>query len=214
MQPLSHPLPHSREVQQRSPSAVTLNSRQLTALTRPCESEKPASASAGPSLRQPRQESPASLATASAPWRPPGPNGPGSSSEFITIRRLLGAVTGVPGADLEGRFVRPARRAARTVRLRLVAAAPGDDDQEVLVNPGDLGAGQAGQERRDGRAQFIRGVERERRVVVALGLGPEPPGRARARMPEGLRCDHREPVGSPDGVPELRPRCAGAAHAR
>ena len=38
-------------------------------------------------------------------------------------------------------MIRPARQAARTVRLYLVAAAPADDDQEVLVNPGDLGAG-------------------------------------------------------------------------
>ena len=75
-------------------------------------------------------------------------------------------------------MIRPARQAARTVRLYLVAAAPADDDQEVLVNPGDLGAGQAGQERRDGRAQLIRRVEGERRVVAPLSLGPEPLERA------------------------------------
>src|SRR5213078_306841 len=34
------------------------------------------------------------------------------------------------------------------------------------------------------------------------GLGLEPPGRARARMAEGLCCDHLEPAGPPDGVPE------------
>ena len=38
--------------------------------------------------------------------------------------------------------------------------------------------------------------------MVAFGLGSESLSRTRARMPEGLRCDHREPVGPPDGVPE------------
>src|SRR5947209_8402608 len=56
------------------------------------------------------------------------------------------SLTGAPGADLEILILaRLARQAARTVRFCLVAAAPADDDQEVLVNPGDLGAGQAGQ---------------------------------------------------------------------
>jgi len=56
----------------------------------------------------------------------------------------VGSLAGAPGADLEGlildRLVRPA---ARAVRLHLVAAAPADDDQQVLVHPADLGAGQA-----------------------------------------------------------------------
>ena len=38
--------------------------------------------------------------------------------------------------------------------------------------------------------------------MAPLGLGPEPLGRAGARVPEGLCCDHREPVGPPDGVPD------------
>jgi hypothetical protein len=97
---------------------------------------------------------------------------------------------------------RLARRAGRTVRLHLIAAAGAGDDQEVLVNPADLGAGQAGQEGRDGQAQLLRRVEGERGVVASLGLGPEPPGGARARMPEGLCRGHREPAGPPDGVPE------------
>src|ERR1039458_5206658 len=127
----------------------------------------------------------------------------GGAGRWAAARTPLGSLAGEPGADLEGLILdRLARQAARTVRLRLVAAAPADDDQEVLVNPADLGAGQAGQERRDGRAQLVRRVEGERRVVAPLGLGPEPPGRARAAMPEGLCCDHLEPAGPPDGVPE------------
>ena len=42
-------------------------------------------------------------------------------------------------------------------------AARADDDQQVRVDPADLGAGQAGQEDRD-RAQLLRGVEGECRV--------------------------------------------------
>ena len=97
---------------------------------------------------------------------------------------------------------RLARRAARTVRFRRAGAASGGDDQEVLVYPADLGAGQAGQEGRGGRAQLLRRVQGERRVVASLGLGPQPLGGARARMPEGLCCGHREPAGPPDGIAE------------
>ena len=72
----------------------------------------------------------------------------------------LGSLTSVPGADLEGLILdHLARPAARTVRFHLVAAGPADDDQQVLVNPADFGAGQAGQERRDGRAQLCRTQE-------------------------------------------------------
>src|SRR6266568_6598956 len=54
-------------------------------------------------------------------------------------QRPARSLTGAPGADLEGRILdRLARQAARIVRLHLVAAAPADDDQEVLVNPADL----------------------------------------------------------------------------
>src|SRR6266851_7093894 len=67
-----------------------------------------------------------------------------------------GSLAGAPGGDLEGLALdRPARRAARAVGLCLVAAAAAGDDQEVLVNPADLGAGQAGQEGRDGCAQLV-----------------------------------------------------------
>jgi len=97
---------------------------------------------------------------------------------------------------------RLARRAGRTVRLGLAGAAGAGDDQEVLVNPGDFGAGQAGQEGRDGRAQLLLRVEGERRVVASLGLGPEAFGGARARLPDGLCCGHREPAGPPDGIQE------------
>src|SRR5260370_16275200 len=83
----------------------------------------------------------------------------------------------------------------------MVVAAPAGDDEQVLVNPGDLGAGQAGQEGRDGCGQLLRRVEGQCRVVAPLGLGPEPPGRARARVLEGLCCRQREPAGPPDGVP-------------
>jgi hypothetical protein len=77
------------------------------------------------------------------------------------------------------RSVRKNGAAAETARLRPVAGAPADDnDQEVLVNPGDLGARQAALERRDGRAQLLRRVERDRGVVVRFGLGTEPLGRA------------------------------------
>src|SRR6204780_3758490 len=115
----------------------------------------------------------------------------------------MGSLGGGPGADPGGLIVaRLAGQAAWTVRLCLVAQARAGDDQEVLVNPGDLRAGQAGQERRDGRAQLLRLVERERRVVAPLGLGPEPPSRAQARMLEDLCWDHRWPVGPADGVPE------------
>jgi hypothetical protein len=41
---------------------------------------------------------------------------------------------------------------------RLGAAAPADD-QQVLVNPADLGARQAGLEGRHGRVQRVRRVE-------------------------------------------------------
>ena len=75
-------------------------------------------------------------------------------------------------------------------------------DQQVLVNPADLGSGQAGQEGSRGRAQLLRRVEGERRAVAPLGLGLEPLGRARPRMLEGLCGHHREPAGSPDRVPE------------
>src|SRR5438067_715179 len=99
----------------------------------------------------------------------------------------LGSLTGAPGADQGGPTLdRPARHAARAVRLRLVVAAPAGDDQEVLVNPGDLGAGQAGQEGCDGCAELFGGVEGEGRVVASLCLGLEPPGGAGARMLEGL----------------------------
>src|SRR5713101_2142028 len=94
------------------------------------------------------------------------------------------------------------RQAGLAVGLGMVTAACAGDDQEVLVNPGDLGAGQAGNEGRDGRAELLRSVEGERRVVASLGLGPEPLGRARARVLEGLCRDHREPAGPPDGVAE------------
>ena len=97
-----------------------------------------------------------------------------------------GSLAGAPGADLGGVIVdRLARRAGRVVRLRLAGAAGAGDEQEVLVNPADLGAGQAGQEGRGGRAQLLRRVEGERGVVASLGLGTEPLGGARARMPEG-----------------------------
>ena len=43
----------------------------------------------------------------------------------------------------------------------LVAMGRAGHDQEVLVNPADLGAGQARQEGRDGCAQFLRCVEGE-----------------------------------------------------
>ncbi len=109
----------------------------------------------------------------------------------------------MPGADLEGLILdRLVRQAGRAVRLGLVVAARGGDDQQVLVNPADLGAGQAGQEGRDGCAQLLRRVEGECRVVAPVGLGPEPLGRAGARVLEGLCCDECEPVGPPDGVPE------------
>jgi hypothetical protein len=94
------------------------------------------------------------------------------------------------------------RQAGRAVRLHLVVAAPADDDQQVLVNPGNLGTGQAGQEGRDGCAQLLRRVEGECRVVAPLGLGPEPLGCTGARVLEDLCCDHREPIGPPDGVPD------------
>ena len=103
----------------------------------------------------------------------------------------------VPGQTL-GRVL--AQHTGWTVGLRLVVAASAGDDQQVLVNPGDLGAGQAGQEGCDGCAQLFGGVEGEGRVVASLGLGPEPPGCARARMLEGLGGDHLEPAGAPDGV--------------
>src|SRR6266699_411927 len=45
------------------------------------------------------------------------------------------------------------------------------NDQKVLVNPADFGAGQAGQEGRDGRAQLFGGGEGEGGVVASLGLG-------------------------------------------
>jgi len=58
-----------------------------------------------------------------------------------------GSLTSASGADLKGVIRdRLAYRAGRTVRLRLIAAAPAGDDQQVLVNPGRLGTGQAGEE--------------------------------------------------------------------
>src|SRR2546425_403102 len=100
--------------------------------------------------------------------------------------RSWGSLAGAPGADLEGLAGDGlVRRAGWAVGFCLVAA-PAGDDQEVLVNPADLGAGQAGQEGGDGCAQLFGGVEGEGRVVPALGLGPEPPGRAGARVVEGL----------------------------
>src|SRR6478672_1691125 len=72
----------------------------------------------------------------------------------------------------------------------------------MLVNPADLGVGQACQEGRDGRAQLLRWVEGEGRVVAPLGLGLEPFGRAGARELEGLCCGYCEPAGGPDGLPE------------
>src|SRR5690348_8908601 len=113
----------------------------------------------------------------------------------------LGSLADTPGADLGGLTLdRPGRPAARAVWLDLVAVACAGDDQEVLVNPADLGAGQAGQEGCDGRAQLFGGVEGEGGVVASLGLGLEPPGGAGARVPEGLGRDHGEPAGSLDGV--------------
>jgi hypothetical protein len=55
--------------------------------------------------------------------------------------------------------------------------------------------------------ELLRRVEGERRVVAPLGLGPEPLGRARARMLEGLCGDHCEPAGPPDGDPEQASLC-------
>ena len=72
----------------------------------------------------------------------------------------------------------------------------------MLVNPGDFGAGQAGQERRDARAQLVWFVKGERRVVQPLCLGFETFGRAPARVLEDLCVDHFEPAGVPDGVAE------------
>src|SRR5439155_1496169 len=107
---------------------------------------------------------------------------------------------------------RAARLAARTVRLVLGAAAAADDDQQVLVNPGDLGAGQAGQERRDARGQLLRRVEGEGRVVAPLGLGPDapgawPPALSCASMPaETSPATSSEPTGSsPHSSREYRP---------
>jgi hypothetical protein len=55
-------------------------------------------------------------------------------------------LTGAPDADLGSLILdRPVRQAGWTAGLHLVAAAPVGDDQEVLVNPGDLRARQASQ---------------------------------------------------------------------
>jgi len=88
------------------------------------------------------------------------------SAGYLTAAEILkGQLAGYPtgtyahngNEDLD----RPGRPAARTVRLRLVVAACAGDDQEVFVNPADLGAGQAGQEGCDGRVQLFGGVEGE-----------------------------------------------------
>jgi hypothetical protein len=73
-----------------------------------------------------------------------------------------GGLTGALGADLDGPagdcLVRPGRLGAG---FCLGAMGRAGHDQEVLVNPADLGAGQARQEGRDGCAQFLRCVEGE-----------------------------------------------------
>jgi hypothetical protein len=38
--------------------------------------------------------------------------------------------------------------------------------------------------------------------VAPLGLGLSRPAVVRVRMPEGLCCDHLEPAGLPDGIPQ------------
>ena len=137
------------------------------------------------------------------PGRPPRRELAAAADLRAAARTPPGSLTGASGADLKGVIRdRLAHRAGRIVRLGPVVAAPAGDDQEVLVNPGRLGTGQAVKEGRDGRAELLRSVEGERRVVASLGLGPEPLGRTRARMPEGLCRDHREPAGPPDGVAE------------
>src|SRR6266702_4694310 len=69
----------------------------------------------------------------------------------------------------------------------------------MLVDPGNLGAGQAGEEGGDGRGQLLRGVQREGRVVASLGLRHEPLRCARARMAEGTGASEHEPAGLADG---------------
>jgi len=90
------------------------------------------------------------------------------------------------------------------VSLHLGVSAAAGDYQEVLVDPGDLRAGQPGEERRDGRTQFVRRVEGESRVVVCLGLSLEPLRGARALMAEGVGIDQLEPVRPLHGVLERR----------
>src|SRR5215472_4068096 len=121
------------------------------------------------------------------------------SNRLGALRGGLRAAPGTSWGSLAGDSL--ARRAGWVVGLCLVAAPVGDD-QEVLVTPGHFAAGQGGQEGSDGCTQLLRRVEREGRVVAALGLGPEPLGRAGARVAEGLCGGHRESAGPPDGVPE------------
>src|SRR5690348_6546684 len=86
-------------------------------------------------------------------------------------------LAGAPGADLGSLIIdRLACRAGWTAGVRLVAAGSAGDDEQVFVDPADLGAGEAGQERRDRGAQFGGRVEGEGRVVVPLGLSAQPLG--------------------------------------
>src|SRR4029450_3881516 len=74
--------------------------------------------------------------------------------------------------------------------------------QEVLIDPADLGTGQASQEGGDGLAQLVGLVEREGRVVATFDLRPEPLGGAGPGMAEALGVDQLQSPG-PDGrVPE------------
>src|SRR5690242_781187 len=86
-------------------------------------------------------------------------------------------LAGAPGADLGSLLAgRLACRAGWTAGVYLVAAGSAGDDEQVFVEPADLRAGEAGQERRDRGAQFGCRVEGEGRVVVPLGLGAQPRG--------------------------------------
>jgi hypothetical protein len=76
------------------------------------------------------------------------------------------------------------------------------DHQEVLVHPGDVWAGQAGQERLDRHGQLRRGVKGERRVVVAFGLGTQPLTGARPRVAERPHAGEHQVPGAADGGAE------------